>query len=268
MILRKCVFDMRDRYFPCTLTLMVLLLSMLIFGCAGKSVIGSGLPPKPLELIARTISETDRIVATAQIDLMTAQGHYPLRAALIIQKPSYLRLEMLPVIGTPDFFLTATPEALRIFIPSQGELYSGKPSAENLARFLPWALNIEDMVMILSCAYPPLVGKHLPYTSYEEAGLLRIDMKTGYGPSQTIWMENDGRMARLIRHSPDGREIYSVRYEDYAVGSPLAGKITIQWADNVTSVCVKYSDLKVEKANDFSIFELPVPADIKVIKMD
>ena len=118
----------------------------------GRIVVGPDVPPeKSLEILSRTIHETDRIVATAQIDLMTAQGHYPVRAALILQKPSYLRLEMLPVIGTPDFFLTATPDDMRIFIPSQGEFYSGKPSAENLARFLPWALNIEDIVMILSC---------------------------------------------------------------------------------------------------------------------
>jgi hypothetical protein len=77
-------------------------------------------------------------VATAEIDLKTEQGHYPVRAALIMQKPSYLRLEILPVIGTPDLYLAATPDHLQIFIPSREEFYSGKPSAENLARFLPW----------------------------------------------------------------------------------------------------------------------------------
>jgi len=36
----------------------------------------------------------------------------------------------------------------------------------------------------------------------------------------------------------------------------------------VTAVLVKYSDLKVETAMDMSVFELPVGADIQIIKMD
>ncbi len=256
---------MRDRCFPCGRMVVFLWLLMLACGCAWKT---AGIPPKSLEIISQTIHETDRIVATAQIDLMTAQGHFPVRAALVLQKPSYLRLEMLPLIGTPYFFLTATPDDMRIFIPSRGEFYSGKPSAENLARFLTFALNIADMVMIFSGSYPPLAEQNLSYASYEEADLLRVDMKTPSGLSQTIWMEKNGRIARLVRHDSDGREIYQVHYEDYAPQGHLAEKITIQWTDNVTSVSVKYSDLKIEKATDLSVFELPVPAEIKIIKMN
>jgi len=260
--------DMRGRFFPCERIIIVLLLSMLACACAGKSVTQARLRPEPLTLIARTIKNTDRIIATAQIDLITPQGHYPIRAALILQKPSYLRLEMLPVIGTPDLFLTATPDDMTIFIPSLSSLYSGKPSAENLSRFLPWSLDIEDIVMILSSAYPPLAGDNVSYQHCEEEPLLCLEMKTPLGTSQKIWMENSGRMARLIRYGRDGREIFQVQYGNYAPGSSLAGKISIQWSDNVTAVSVKYSDLRVEKATDLSVFELPVGAGVKIIEMD
>ncbi len=255
---------MRNRYFSCGRMMIFLWLLLLACGCTGKI---AGMQPKSLEIISRTIHETDRIVATAQIDLVTTQGHFPVRAALVLQRPSYLRLEILPLIGTPDFFLTATPEDMRIFIPSRGEFYSGEPSAENLARFLTFELSIADMVMILSGSYPPLAGQNLSSTSHEGADLLRVE-KTPSGPSQTIWMERNGRIARLVRHGSDGREIYQVQYEDYAPQSPLAEKITIKWADNVTSVSVKYSDLKIEKATDLSVFELPVPVEIKIIKLN
>ena len=39
------------------------------------------------------------------------------------------------------------------------------------------------MVMILSGSYPPLAEQNLSYASYEEADLLRVDMKTPSGPS-------------------------------------------------------------------------------------
>jgi outer membrane lipoprotein-sorting protein len=59
-----------------------------------------------------------------------------------------------------------------------------------------------------------------------------------------------------------------VQYEDYQQESIIAGKITIKMADDVTSIAIKYSGLKIETAADLSIFELPVPEGIKVIMLD
>ncbi len=246
----------------------IFFLSLLVCGCAGGAVTESGRHPDPAAMIRLALRETDRIVATARMDLSTVQGHYPLRVALVLQRPSYLRLEMLPVIGTPDFFLSATPREMRIWIPSQGEFYVGQPSAENLSRFLPWALNLEDLVMILSGSFPPLRGAGLSYGHSVEDGVLRVNMKTVSGPSQTIWMEKSGRLTRLIRYGSDGKEMYGVRYEDYAPGLSLARKILIQWADNTLSAFVEYSDVHMEEAADLSVFTLPAPDGAKIIRLD
>ena len=246
----------------------IFFLSLLVCGCAGGAVTESGRHPDPAAMLRPALRETHRIVATARMDLSTVQGHYPLRAALILQRPSYLRLEMLPVIGTPDFFLSATPREMRIWIPSQGEFYVGQPSAENMSRFLPWTLNLEDLVMILSGSFPPLDGAHWSYGDSAEGGALRVDMKTVSGPSQTIWMENSGRLTRFVRYGSDGREVYSVRYEDYTPGLFLARKILIQRADNTLSAFVEYSDVNIEKTADLSVFTLPAPDGAKILRLD
>lgn len=243
-------------------------LLMLVCGCAGKSMLAWDGSYKALKDLPGAIQESDRIIATAQIDLTTAQGHYPARAALILQKPAYLRLEILPIIGPPDFFLTANPDKMKIFIPSQGEIYSGKPSAENLAHFLPWALDVEEMVMILSCSYPNLMDRNVLRESSDEGNLLRLDIQSPSGDSMKVWIEKNGRMTKLIRSAPDDREIYQVAYEDYPQGALLAGKITIRMGDHITSVSVRYSNMKIEKATDMSVFELPIPSEIKIIKLD
>ena len=213
------------------------------------------------------ISADERIVATAHIDVVSPQGHYPVRAALILQKPSYLRLELLPVIGTPDFFLTATPSEMKIFIPSRGEFYSGKPSARNMAHFLPWSIGVEDMVMIFSGSYPPLAGTRLFYESYPDDHLFCVNMKSDAGDSQLLWFTKEGMLAKLIRKSMDGREIYSALYEDYEPGGRLAGKITLLMADAYTSVSVRYADVHIEMSKDKSVFDLPVPPGGKIIQM-
>ncbi len=259
---------MRDRCARFQRILTVFLLSLLACGCLAKSTGAPHTLPDSLTALSRTLSPADRIVATARIDLLTAQGHYPLQAALIIQKPSCLRLEILPVIGTPDFFLTATSDDMKIWIPSQGEFYAGKPTAANLARFLNWGMNIDDMVSILAGSYPFLGEDQVAVETLDEGALLRVDMKVPRGPSQTLWLNRSKRMTRLIRYGSDGRELYSVLYDDYMPENPVAGKISIRSADDVTSMTLKYLEVKIEKAADMKVFDLPVPAGAKIIKLD
>lgn len=265
--LRIC--RMRHGCAPAAGMMAMLFLSLLACGCADGLVFTRPVsPPDSAKIIRQAPGETDRIVATARMELSAAKGHYPLRAALILQKPSFLRLEALPVIGTPDFFLSATPKEMRIWIPSQNEFYAGSPSAENMARFLPWALDLEDLVMILSGSCPRLDADGLTYRHSEEGGGLRVDMKTPSGTSQTIWMEKSGPLTRLVRYAPDGKEIYSVRYEGYASSLALPGKILLQWADREASLRVEYDDLKIEPSPDPSVFTLPVPDGVKILRLD
>lgn len=256
--------------FSRTHVILLFILLILVYGCAAgkRASLPFGQSEKSFTAIAPVFQETDRIVATAEIDLKTEQGHYPVRAALIIQKPSYLRLEILPVIGTPDLYLAATPDHLQIFIPSREEFYTGKPSAENLARFLPWGFNVEDIVMILTCSFSPVGGKEFLRASDHEDDLTGFDLKNPSGFTQTFWMDKNGKVKKLIRHDPEGREMFQVSYEDYTSESSLAGKITVIRTDQNTSVSVKYTDLKIIRATNLTVFELSVPAGIQKINMD
>ena len=256
--------------FPPPRVILLFILFILVCGCAaGKRFsLPFGPPETSLTTMVPVLQETDRIVATAEIDLKTEQGHYPVRAALIMQKPSYLRLEILPVIGTPDLYLAATPDHLQIFIPSREEFYAGKPSAENLARFLPWGFNVEDIVMILTCSFSPVGGKEFLRASDHEDDLTGFDLKNPSGFTQTFWMDKNGKVKKLIRHDPEGREMFQVSYEDYTSESNLAGKITVIRTDQLTSISVKYTDLKIVRETNFAVFELSVPAGIQKINLD
>lgn len=249
--------------------IILLLLAVLASGCIQQTVIhNDSTPEQILSAISNCVAEDDILSTIAQIDLVTLHGYYPTRAALIIKKPSYLRLELLPVIGTPDFFLTASPDKMSIFIPSRGEFYRGLPTVANLERFLSWQFNIEDLVMILSGTYPSLKEKVITYQSYQENNFLRIEMKASSGCSQIIWIGENNQLRKLVFNDEQGKEIYNVKYDHYGSSGSLAGEITISMADEITSLSIKYSDIKIEKATDLSIFDLPIPANVKVIKLD
>lgn len=251
--------------FSCT----VFLFALLAAGCIQQGVVHPDYPPeKILAAIPGAVNDNEILSAVAKIDLITKQGYNPVRAALIIKKPSYLRLELLPMIGTPDFLLAASPEKMSIFIPSRRELYSGLPTGDNLARFLPWQFDIEDIVMIFSGNYPSFKEKAVVYQSYPEENLLRIEMKAPSGCSQTVWVGENNRLMKFVRNNETGKEVYTVKYFYGDTGDSVPEKINISMADGITSLSIKYSDVKIEKVTDLSIFDLPVSGNVKIIPLE
>ena len=255
-----------------TVIIMLLCLGVVIAsGCANGVYVGPerDVPAEQmLKQVSQSIGPDERIVAMVNIDVETAQGRYPVKAAIILQRPSYVRLELMPVIGPPDLFLTATPSEMKIFIPSRGEFYVGKPTSRNLERFLPWSLGIDDMVMILSGTYPSLPGGKPSYETFMEGDLFCVNMKSTLGESQTLWFTKEWRLLKLIRRGINHQEIYQSQYEDFAPDTRLAGKITIHIYNIATALSVRYSDVRMESSKDLSIFDLTVPPGSKIIQMN
>lgn len=259
---------MQSRFYLLRNVLFLIIPAILNAGCAKKAVIFHYPSTQNiLSAISNAVSKTDTLSAAARINLVTPQGYFPLRAALVIKKPSYLRLEFLPPLGPPDFFLAATPQEMKVLLPGKGEFYQGTPDSRNLARFLPWVVNIEDIVAIFTCTYPPLTGD-ITYQPHPGKNNLRVEMKVEAKVVQTLWIEPDGRLSRLERLDENGKLLYTALFSDYKDGSPIAGKINVGLADGTTSLDLKYSDLKIEKANDLSIFDLSVPEGFKEIIMN
>ena len=260
---------MHNVYFRLLKLIIILLSVILTGGCIQRAVIKlDSRTEKVLLAVSGAMSENDMLSAMAQIDLVTPHGYHSVQAAIVIKKPSYLRLELLPIIGTPDFFLSSSPAEMSIFIPSRGEFYRGKPTAANLAHFLPWQFDIADIVMIFTGAYPSIIGGVISYQSYQEKNYLRIEMNSPSDKSQILWVGENNRLLKFTSLNEFGQEIYHVNYEDYMPQSRVPGKITIHMADGMTSISVKYSELKIEKTTNLAIFDLKMPAGMKLILLD
>jgi hypothetical protein len=249
------------------LAVKLLWLFFFVYGCAGQAIVYPDSPSEkiPTAIFSGPIAEDDIVSAIVDINLTSPDGYYPTRAALIIKKPSYLRLEMLPVIGTPDFLLAASPEKMSIFIPSKENFYYGQPTGANLRKFIHWQFDIEDIVMIFTGTYPSLKEKDMSYQSYREKNFLLTEMKAPSGCSQIFWVGSNNRLFKIVRNDKNGKEIYTVRYFYDDPPRTLPEKITISMADGITLLSVKFSDIRIEKATDLSIFDLPIPDNVNVI---
>lgn len=260
-------FPMQEQIFFFRKIIFCILAVILASGCARKAVIPYHYPSteKALFLLSSAVPETETLSGVAQIELITPGGYFPARAILFVKKPSFLRLELIPPVGPPDFFLVATPQEMKILVPSKGEFYQGEPTGLNLSRFLPGQLNIEDIVSILTCS-PHLTGK-VNYVRYVDEKNLRIKMTNQSKMSQIVWISPDGRLEKLEHFDKNGKMLYRAEFSDYSQGGHIAGKIAIS-KDRLTSIIIKYSDIKFEKMKDLSIFNLSIPHGFKKIILD
>lgn len=259
---------MQDQSYLFRKIFFLIIAVILNSGCVQRGIIPIyPSTPEALFSISNAISEDDTLRGSAQINVVTSQGYFPLRAAVIIKKPAYLRLELIPPMGPPDFFLAATPQEMKILLPEKGEVYQGEPNSLNMSRFLPWHFDLQDIVAVFTCTYPPLTGD-VSYLRYPEENNLRIEMKVGSRIMQRVWIGSAGRLSKIERYDEMGKLLFNAEFANYTEGSPIAGKIYIVMADGITSITVKYTDLKIEKEKDLSIFDLPVPDGFKKIYLD
>ncbi|MBN1365114.1 MAG: DUF4292 domain-containing protein [Syntrophaceae bacterium] len=249
----------------------IFLFLLPLLSCSFKktTIVDSGFSTGEFKASAYSfIGEDDIFSALAQINVFTTKSFYPLKAALTLKRPSYLRLELLPVIGVPDFFLTASPEILKIFIPSKGEAYSGQPTISNLEKFLPWPIEIEDMIMIFTGTYPLFKESNILYQAHRENNYLVVEMNSSSGASQIVWVGENNKLLKLVRKDEGGEELYNVKYSYNNDHRNFPEKITINITNETTSLSVRYSDIKIEKAKDLSVFDLTIPDDVKEIILE
>ena len=66
------------------------------------------------------------VKAIARIEVTTPEGRYPLKAVLVLKRPSSLRLESIPLIGPADLFFDRPRKCLESFCAGEEKiLYRG-----------------------------------------------------------------------------------------------------------------------------------------------
>jgi hypothetical protein len=123
--------------------------------------------------------------------------------------------------------------------------------------------------MIFTGTYPPLKGESVSYQGYQENNLLRVEMKAPSGCSQIIWVQEEkNKLLKMIRNDETGKEIYNVKYVYDENHGAFPEKILMVMADGITSLSVNFSDVKIEKSADLSVFDLAIPVNVKAIPLE
>jgi hypothetical protein len=243
----------------------------LFFGCAGGRVASPGAtydsPRTALrELAASAVKGT--ITATARIEIVSHGERYPLKAAMMMRSPADLRLESIPLLGTPDFFLSIEGDEFRVFLPGKGTFYSGPATRWNISRFLYLPLPAAEIVGILMGRIPQEWESADDWYGEREEGYYRIDRYQAGKKIGSVWIDPVGDLLIRVRGFTEGEEVaYTADFADHArVGKGfLPHRLTIS-SDGV-SLALRYTDIGLIDDNRAS-FALPIPEGITRIPLE
>ncbi|HLA26607.1 MAG TPA: DUF4292 domain-containing protein [Syntrophales bacterium] len=247
----------------------------LLFGCAP---VATSLPKgTDYDLSARDTLEKfikahhikDTFKAIARIEINDGKK-YPIKVAMMLKRPSLMRIESIPFFGPPDLFLSMNNDTLKVFLPGKNEFYLGRPSRENFGLFFPVNLSPADALSIMM-GIPPIPDVKLRWKESVEGEKLRADFFSDDQKVLTLSMDrNNGRLKEIVILASDGKILHTVYYDDYCMveNIDLPQQITILSPGKNSTIIVRYSDMEFSKEGDNALFDLPIPVDVRAIIMD
>jgi hypothetical protein len=247
---------------------------LAFYGCAAvpqvKERTDFQSPEAALKHIAAQIPDDVALQFLANIQMTTREGRYPLKLAIVLQKPDSLRVEAIPLFGTPAFFLSVRDQTLKVFLTGSRAFYIGRATADNVARYVPLRMDPKEMIAVLMGTGPPLCGQNTFLQGGPEGEHYRIDIK-GTLNRQSLWLRmTDGFLERLEVYNDRGSS-YRVRFEEplRIEGSVLPQKTTIVFeGDDGAALSIRLADIRFLKQPDAAIFDLKAPPGITPVNLD
>ncbi len=231
-------------------------------------------PEEALETIDLRDSRKSFMQAVAHVVVNTEEGRYPLKLAILAAKPASLRLEAIPIIGLPNFFLSIHNGIMKVYLPQNGEYYVGPATINNLKSFFPIQLAVPDLVALLMGCRPTMSSEQTVLKGSSEGKSYRVDILSRENKAlQSLWINPENRyMTRLDRFGKDGDKLLTVYFDDYFqdndVSMPSRIRFQVPGRDERT-ISIRYDGATFAPLTDETerIFDLTVPEGVRTITL-
>jgi hypothetical protein len=252
---------------------LFLIAALTLSGCAGHK---PSVPPAfydspgaALRALAASSPGAQALTATTRIAINRHGERYPLKVAVMMQRPAFLRVESIPLMGPPDFYLSIAEGELRVFLPGKGAFYTGRATPQNISRFFSVSMPAADMVSLLM-GVPPDGDEEMQSRGGErEDGLYRVDQYLSGRKTRSLWIDpTGGRLIRFRRFTEEGTVVYTADFADHVrIGEVfLPQQLTIR-EEEISVLTFRHADLR-QIAVDPGSFPLPAPDGITPILLD
>ncbi len=253
-----------------TAAAMVLIIMAVLSGCAAKSLppLQAADPKGILHEIWRQSQPDKAFEAIASVRIESPEGTYSTRAAIIAQEPGLLRVETIPLFGTPDFLLTINERNMKAFYARQGKFYIG-PAEKGISLFAPVGLDPAEVVSLLKGSIPKYtLAPEMSVKDSRENGRYRFDLISGRGANRSLWVDPlSGRLTR-VEIAGTHNDRYTIDFDNFKdiAGSQFPGFIEIKAPEGRT-VQIRFTTISVSAGPGKDAFGLEVPAGLEPITL-
>ncbi len=249
--------------------LLMMLFGPLLHSCAG----GKAAVPRTSPVLSETALHAlaasgpiGTITAAARIEINDNGDRRPLKLAMMLRRPADLRLESIPLLGPPDFFLSIEGGELRVFLPGRRAFFTGPAAIWNISRFFPLTIPADEIVSLLMGCLPEEETSSSWYEARED-GLYRVDQYRNGSKIRSLWIDPAGGVLIRVRTFTGNEEIvYTADFAEFTrVGNRfMPQRLTISSGD--VSLALRYTEIRMLDGDAVS-FALQIPEGITPIPL-
>jgi hypothetical protein len=185
---------------------------------------------------------------------------------LLAEEPERLRAETLSPFGTPLLVVTANETEFAVLAPGDNRFYQGRPTAENLGRFIRLPLRLVDLVSIL-LGRPPLIAYDRFETSQSPDGGWLVALESGQR-RQELLFDGAHRLAG-VRYLSAAELQLRLAYGEFADDPRgLPRRIDLELPRQQIQAALVFKELEMNRPLRPEVFTLVAPPGATVTFLD
>ncbi len=204
----------------------------------------------------------------ARLRFTDRDGSQSARQALIVERPSSLRLEILSLVG-PVFLFATNGESLTALEPSEAKFYRGRATAANLLRYGHVPVPLDELVDVL-LATPSIPPNADLRVAANDSGIgATIEATSANSDLRLSWAAPHGLIA-AERRDADGEVLWQATYGDYTVidNLAIAAAIALEIPTTGQRLELNFRDPEVNPTLDPGLFALQIPPNTMIVDLD
>lgn len=247
------------------LSAMCFVFIAMVIGCAPKKLVPARISdPKALLKEIRRASQPDKTFrALASIRIESPEGTFATKAAILTHDPFYLRLETIPIFGTPDLLLTLNGINMKAFFARQAKFYVAPPE-RGISLLVPVRLAPSELVPLLRGSIPlSALSPEISIKAFADDGLYKFDLYYRNKNIRSLWIDRSS--GQMVRMEIPGTITYDIYFSSFrkVAGVSVPGIIEILSGDE-KRILIRYSELDfVSGPEEADTFDLPIPPGIE-----
>lgn len=239
------------------------------------------LPADPARLLGEVRAAQDRITRVrgqARVHVEAKGFDGTVSQFIAAEKPDRLRVEALDFFGNPVVVLAADGDAFALYDGREKVFYRGRPTPENLARLVPFAIDARTLVTILCGSAPLLEGTPREVIPGRDAVQLVLEagarvQTLAVGPEAMVERSRvrlAGGAGAITDADVPAPGTFDLRFDAFRSwgGTRFPSELSLAAVEPKVKLDLRWTEVEVNGEVDRALFRLSPPRGARIVDLD